>query len=594
MNSPVLVTLPLQISLVMSASPTSVSAPSAKWQALTQVEACDRRLATRMNISPVSAAILRARGHDSAAAIEAFFSPHPGLLRDAADLPDIERAIDRLWKAIQDRESILIFGDYDVDGITSTALMVRSLQKLGAQVSYRLPERDESYGLTVLAVEEAATRKMSLIVTTDCGITAIDAARRAKELGLDLIITDHHEPESELPEAIAIVNPKRADSKYEFTGLSGCGVVYKLMTALLKRYQPAALSSFSERYLDLVALSTIADCVPLHDENRYLVARGLHQLYGTRKKGLRALIESANIRDKGFYVGGDVSFRLAPRLNAAGRLDSPTLALRLLLSNDEAECAELAAQIEALNGQRRTDTDSALLEAHELVEREANLSSDRLLIAAGKGWRRGVVGLLAAKLVDKYHRPAFALNIENGHAHGSGRSCADFDLHALLEESRELIVSGGGHAGACGLTVETQKLPEFKEHALDYAANKLSMDELVPRHLADCEAPGRDVTLQLAQEMVQLEPCGSGNHSPVLLMRGARLQTVWPLKADHSKGRMMVDGQSVEWIWWRSADRLSEFERGSTVDCLFVPEVNEYRGQTSLQLTLKDMRVSGD
>ena len=569
-----------------------VAAPSAKWQALTHVEACDRRLAARLQISPVSAAILRSRGYDSPDAIEAFFAPHPGLLRDAADLPDIERAIDRLWRAIQNRESILIFGDYDVDGITSTALMVRSLQKLGAHVTYRLPERDESYGLTTKVVEEAAARNIALIVTADCGITALEAARRARELNIDLIITDHHEPESELPLAIAIVNPKRADSKYEFTGLSGCGVVYKLMTELLKRYQPSAVNSFSERYLDLVALSTIADCVPLHDENRYLVARGLRQLYGTRKKGLRALIDSANIRDKGFYVGGDVSFRLAPRLNAAGRLDSPTLALRLLLSNDEAECAQLAEQIEALNGQRRTDTDAALLEAHSLVEREANLDADRLLIAAGSGWRRGVVGLLAAKLVDKYHRPAFALNIENGHAHGSGRSCADFDLHSLLEASRELIVSGGGHAGACGLTVETKRLPEFREHALEYAADKLTMDELVPRHTADCEAPGRDVTLELAREMVQLEPCGSGNHAPVLLMRRARLQTIWPLKAEHCKGRMMVEGQSIEWIWWRSADRLAEFDRGSAVDCLFVPEVNEYRGQTSLQLTLKDMRLS--
>ena len=580
----------------MAASPSLsplASPPSARWQALTQVEACDRRMAARMNISPVSAAILRARGHVSAADIEAFFAPHPGLLRDAADLPDIERAIDRLWRAITDRESILIFGDYDVDGITSTALLVRSLQKLGAQVSFRLPERDEGYGLTVEVIDEAVARKISLVMTADCGITAVEAARRAREVGVDLIITDHHEPDDAgLPDAIAVVNPKCAESKYEFTGLSGCGVAYKVMTALLKRYQPAALSSFSERYLDLVALSTIADCVPLHDENRYLVARGLHQLYGTRKKGLRALIESAGIRDKGFYVGGDVSFKLAPRLNAAGRLDSPTLALRLLLSNDEAECADLAAQIEALNGQRRTDTDSALIEAHELVEREANLSSDRLLIAAGRGWRRGVVGLLAAKLVDKYHRPAFALNIENGHAHGSGRSCADFDLHALLEESRALIVSGGGHAGACGLTVETHQLPAFKEHALEYAADKLSMDELVPRHTADCEAPGRDVTLQLAQEMVQLEPCGTGNHAPVLLLRGARLQTIWPLKADHSKGRVMVEGQSIEWIWWRSAPRLEEFERGDSVDCLFVPEVNEYRGQISLQLTIKDMRVS--
>ena len=575
-------------------SPTPNCAP--RWQAAAHVEACDRRIAARLGISPVSAAILRARGHGDAAAIEAFFAPHPGLLRDGADLPDIERAIDRLWRAIQDRETILIFGDYDVDGITSTALLVRSLQKLGARVCYRLPERDEGYGLTIGVVDEARSRGVTLLMTADCGITAVEAARHAKTVGIDVIVTDHHEPDEAagLPDAIAVVNPKRADSKYEFTGLSGCGVAYKVMAELLKRHQPAALASFSERYLDLVALSTIADCVPLHDENRYLVARGLHKLYGTRKKGLRALIDSAGIRDKGYYVGGDVAFRLAPRLNAAGRLDSPTLALRLLLSNDEAECAELAAQIEALNGQRRTDTDAALIEAHELVERQANLSDDRLLIAAGKGWRRGVVGLIAAKLVDRYHRPSFALNIENGHAHGSGRSCADFDLHALLEGARELIVSGGGHAGACGLTVETARLPQFREHALDYAAQKLSMEDLVPRQMADCEAPGRDVTLELAHELLRLEPCGSGNHAPVLLLRNARLQTMWPLKEDHSKGRLMTDGQSIEWIWWRSAERREEFERGASVDCLFVPEVNEFRGQTSLQLTIKDMRVAGD
>ena len=576
----------------MAFSPAYSPPTSALWSAATKVEACDRRIAARLGINPICAAILRARGHKTAEAIEEFFAPHPGLLRDCADLPDIEVAIDRLWRAITDREPILIFGDYDVDGITSTALLVRSLQKLGAQVSYRLPERDEGYGLTVEVIDDAAKQKIALVLTADCGITAVAAARRAREVGIDLIITDHHEPDAELPDAVAVVNPKRADSRYEFTGLSGCGVAYKVMSALLKRYQPAAFSSFSERYLDLVALSTIADCVPLHDENRYLVARGLHNLYGTRKKGLRALIESAAIRDKGFYVGGDVAFRLAPRLNAAGRLDSPTLALRLLLSNDEAECASLAAQIEALNGQRRTDTEVALLEAQELVEREANLGDDRLLIAAGRGWRRGVVGLIAAKLVDCYHRPAFALNVENGHAHGSGRSHAEFDLHALLDSTRDLIVSGGGHAGACGLTVETAKLPLFREQALDYAAQKLEMKDLVPRQTADCEAPGRDVTLELAQELMKLEPCGSGNHSPVLLLRGARLQTMWPLKEEHSKGRLMTDGQSIEWIWWRSADRREAFEKGDSVDCIFVPEVNEYRGQTSLQLVIKDMRVS--
>ena len=590
---PTLTSSPLPSPLLIPAVPR-YQAPRPKWRARVEIEPSDRALASRLDISPVTAAILRARGYQDDRAVEAFFAPDRELLHDPGSLPDIELIVARLIRAIQSGERILIFGDYDVDGITSTALLLRTLRKLGALVDYRLPERHEGYGLSVETIETAKLAGFSLVMTADCGITAVEPAKRAREIGIDLVITDHHECGQEIPDALAVVNPKRPDSSYPFLGLSGCGVAFKVMQALILAYQPKALASFEAKFLDLVALSTIADCVPLCDENRYLAFAGLEQLYGTRKRGLRALIENAQIRDKGFYIGRDVSFGLAPRINAAGRLDSPTLALRLLLSDDDDECRALAAQMEELNQTRRSRTDVAVQEAEHIVEKQANLGSDRLLIAAGTGWHRGVVGLIAAKLVDKYHRPAFALNIDGDHAHGSGRSCADFDLHALIEATRVHLTSGGGHAAACGLSLQSKNVEPFRADALGHAAEKLSMEDLVPSALADCETSGRDVTLQLARELGRLEPCGTGNEAPTLLLSNVELGSMWPLGESglHLKGRVNADGRSLEWVWWRGGPRVEEFRRGVRVDCLFVPEINEYRGETKLQLSIKDMRAA--
>jgi single-stranded-DNA-specific exonuclease len=570
--------------------------PIPRWSSRTKVESCDLRLAQQTGISPVVAAILRIRGYNTAAEIEAFFDPKPALLRDPAHLPDIEKAISRLAKAIRNGEKILVFGDYDVDGITSTALLKRSLDLLGANVAFRLPERDEGYGLSVERIEEAKERGFDLLLTADCGITAIEPAIRAREIGLDLIITDHHEcrEDGALPDALAVVNPKRPDSRYGFTGLSGCGVAYKVLQLLVEEIAPQKRASFENNYLDLVALSTIADCVPLCDENRYLTSVGLEQLYRTKKKGLRRLIEAAKFRDKGFFVGRDVSFGLAPRINAAGRLASPTLALRLLLSKDDAEIEATALELEELNSTRRGFTDDALIEAEQQIEREANLSNDLLLVAAGDvtKWRKGIVGLIAAKLVEKYNRPAFALSVHDGIAHGSGRSCADFDLHALLSAVEPTIIGGGGHAAACGLTLHEKNIGEFREASLEYASGVLSFEKLVPQTIADCEVQGRDLTLQLANELSRLEPCGTGNEPAVLMVRGAILKSIWPLKETHSKGRFSFGANTVDWVWWRSSQRLAEFTPGQSVDCLFVPEINEYRGERNVQLILKDMRPS--
>ncbi len=578
--------------------------PPAFWEARTSVDFCDRRLASSLHISPVCAAILRSRGMHTAEAVEAFFAPHPGLLRDPNTLPDIDKAVARLHHALKNGEQILVFGDYDVDGITSTALVVRALRALKCNVSYRLPERHEGYGLSVQAIEDAKAQGFDLVFTADCGITAIEQAQRAREIGIDLIISDHHECSGELPDALAVVNPKRPDSSYGFTGLSGCGVAFKVMQALLAEVNPRALASFEEKFVDLVALSTIADCVPLCDENRYLAYVGLQRLYETRRKGLLALINNASLphqlaaplrdgkKQRLRWSGRDVSFGLAPRLNAAGRLASPTLALRLLLSDDEQECADLAAQIEELNQVRKGRTESAMLEASESVEKEFDADNDKLVVASGTGWHRGVVGLVASKLVEKYGRPAFALGVEQEHAHGSGRTCAEFDLHALVEATRSLLTSGGGHAAACGLSLEARNIPSFKKAALDFAGDKLSPDDLIPRIYADCEVESRDLDLKLALQLAKMEPCGTKNEAPTLMLYGARLTQMRPMNGGHYRGKIALDGREFDWIWWRSQERLSEFRHDQLVDCLFVPEINEWQGRTSLQLMIKDVRPS--
>ena len=444
----------------MSPSPSllsSLARPTQRsiWSVKTHVESADEALAIQAGISPVVAAILRSRGLHTVSAVEKFFWPDSSVLRDPFTLPDIEIAIERLHRAIKNGEKILVFGDYDVDGITSTTLLVRSLRVLGANLDYRLPERHEGYGLTPAVIADAARDGFQLILTADCGITAHEPALKARELGIDLIVTDHHPCSETLPEAFAVVNPSRRDSTYGFLGLSGCGVAFKVVQALLLRHWPQYAVSFEEKFVELVAMAAIADCVPLEDENRYLTTEGLRRLATTKKHGLQALMRVADLRINGdTLLGSHISFRLAPRLNAAGRLDTPTLALRLLLSTDPQECEDLAQELEELNRSRQEVTRLATEEAHALIASEANLEKDCLLVAAREGWEKGVVGLIAAKLVDKYSRPAFAIKIHNGEAQGSGRSIGDFNLHDLIEATRPLLITGAtgtlGRAGCEG------------------------------------------------------------------------------------------------------------------------------------------------
>lgn len=571
------------------------STPPARWSAKTVVEARDRETARSCNISPVAAAILRAREHRTAEEICRFFNPTIECLRDPFGLPDIEAAVARLHHAIESKEAILVFGDYDVDGVTSTALLVRALKALGANVSWKIPERHDGYGLSTPAIEEAAHNGVQLIFSADCGIGALIPAARAKELGVDLIITDHHEPGGELPDALAVVNPKRADSTYGFRELSGCGVAFKVLLALMQRHFPQHANSFQARFIELVGLAAIADCVPLVDENRYLAREGLRALSVTKKAGLRALMASAKLKTENGLTGRNVGWTIAPRLNAAGRVASAQRALQLLLSNDNLECEALAEELEELNRERQEWTSRVMHEAVARVFETSDLEKESLIVVAGHAWPHGVIGLVAGRLAERFHRPAIVLCIEeSGLARGSGRSAHGFDLTSIIENTQHLLESGGGHQAACGLSLREENIEEFRREAIEFTSGVLAMESLAPRVEADCEVRGDDITRQLVDDLMQLEPCGMENPEATLLLKNAELLDGKALGKDgaHLKWQVRESGRTFDALWWRPGEAANGFAIGQNVDLCVAPELNEWNGQEKIQLVIKAARVA--
>lgn len=569
--------------------------PTAQWHVKTSPQVADLHLATACGISPITAAILRTRGHTTVQAVRQFLAPAPTSLRDPLDLPDIGPALIRLHAAITSQEPLLIFGDYDVDGVTSTAMLLRALRALGANVTAQIPERHEGYGLSVAAVEQAAQAGIGLILTADNGVRATEAIERARELGVDVIVTDHHDPGPELPPALAVINPKRADSRYGFRELCGCAVAFKVMQALMQQYWPRHADSFQDRFIEFVGLATVADCVPLIDENRILAAAGLRRLATTNKLGLQALIKGTRLKITSDSLSGrHVSFTLAPRLNAAGRLDSPQKSLSLLMSTDAAECEALTEKLEEFNRLRQEATHRILNEALELVNTQANLKQDCALVVAKEGWNKGVVGLVASRLVESYARPVIVLNIHEGVAHGSGRSISNFDLAPLLEATRDLLISGGGHQGACGLSLHSHQVDDFRARVLEYAGQQLSADKLATTLEVDCQVAGNDLTEQLAVDFDKLEPCGTGNAQPLLMLKDAKLVDGRAMGAnnEHLKWRVEAGGRYFEAVWWRPGEKANGFKIGQPIDLCFVPELNHWNGTTRLQLIVREARAS--
>ncbi|MDP9172176.1 MAG: single-stranded-DNA-specific exonuclease RecJ [Acidobacteriota bacterium] len=538
-------------------------------------------LARELGLPYPAAAILWRRGYRDAGEATQFLNPRIEDLHDPFLLCDMHRAVERIREAISCREAIEIHGDYDVDGVTSTVVLKKALEMVGAQALWHIPHRlQDGYGMQVAAVEGAAERGVRLIVSVDNGIRAAVAIRRATELGIDVIVTDHHLPESELPPAYAIVNPGRRDCGYPNKNLCGAGVALKLAHAILSGagWTEARLYRVIESFLKLVAIATVADIVPLTGENRIIVKHGLKGLGEVRNPGLRALLDAAGFRDK-VPNATEVAFRIAPAINASGRMDSAGQAVRMFLTADAVEAGEIARELFTLN-QDRQAAERAIV--NEIFERCAAIpvnDSEAALVFWGEGWHRGVVGIVASRVMQRYHRPALVLGVEKGIAQGSGRSIEAFHLLDALESMREIFTKFGGHAHAAGLTLPAASLDTLRSRLQAYAGERLTAEDMQPVVDVDAVLGLNDVDEDLWAALERIAPFGMDNPRPVFAIRGAHLAgppQLW--KEKHLKIALKQNGRTVVLKGFGMGECAETLSRSDTVDVAFEIERDWFGG----------------
>jgi single-stranded-DNA-specific exonuclease len=548
------------------------------------------RLAADLKLTPLTARVLALRGLVSAEAARAFMADALASLPDPSLLPGMDRAVARLAAAIEQGERIAVHGDYDVDGITGAALLVETLRLLGAEVECHIPLRlKDGYGLSAAALRQAAAGGAKLALSVDCGVSALAEAQLALELGLDLIITDHHQPPAPLPAAFAIVNPHLPENRFPFRELAGVGVAFFLLVALRKTLRERGFflsrpEPDLRRGLDLVALGTIADVVPLQGVNRILVRAGLKSMNGSERPGLRALKEVAAVSE---VSCGNVAFRLAPRLNAAGRLEDALLGVELLLESSAERALAMARLLDDFNRERQEIEQETLRQAVARLEATA-AAGECSIVLADPRWHPGVIGIVASRLVERYHRPAVLIALENGQGKGSARSIAGFHLYRSLEHCRRHLAGFGGHAFAAGLTIAEQEVAAFAAAFEAVARESLSAADLLPRVLHDGEVLLEELTEAAVRQLAELAPFGAGNPEPSFLVRGARAQQIQTVGGKHLRFTLRQGGYSLPCIAFAMAERQPEL--AGDLDFLLTPQLNEWRGRVSVQLRLKDFR----
>ena len=565
------------------------------WTVAPRIAAAETVLSDALGVPRVLAALLIARGLDDPAEADRFLNPSPSHFHDPRLLPDYRGASDALLGARERGETVFVHGDYDVDGVTSAALLTRFLTGRGWKVVPHVPHRiREGYGIHSSAVEAAVLSGAKLFLTCDCGTSAHSQILDATSQGMCVVVTDHHTVGDHPKGVAAFVNPHRKDSEYPFQSLSGAGVAFKLCEGLCTDLG-VSVEAYRNAYLDLAVLGTIADVMPLVGENRLIAKFGLERLPQTNKIGLKSLMREAKTPMDGSIDAQTVSFRLAPRLNAAGRIDDADVALRLLMSTDEAEANGMARQIESANEERRR----VQAETFEQAIRSIDDSPEPLrnvVVVAHESWHPGVVGIVAGKLVDRYRRPAFVLHIdrESGIAKGSARSIPSFHLANALDANRKWLISGGGHAEAAGVALSIDNLADFIDDLDRYAGKTLTPEDFRPSLAIDFEMTPPEVTLETVRQVDRMKPFGCGNPAPRIVSRRLQVSNLKPTSNPaHTIVEIRTDaGGTIRCPGFNLGERLSRIRVGDAIDIAYEPRVNDFRGMQSVEWTIQDFAAS--
>ncbi|MDD2554707.1 MAG: single-stranded-DNA-specific exonuclease RecJ, partial [Desulfotomaculaceae bacterium] len=557
------------------------------WKLKSPAPALSGILARKLGISPVIAQILINRGICTIEQGRCFLGSELAAVHNPLLFPDMSKVVARILKAIHSGERILVYGDYDTDGLTATALLVKIFQRIGLNAASFVPNRlAEGYGLHLDLLEKELAQGTSLVITVDCGISDIAEISWAKENGIDLIVTDHHEPPAEAPPAFAVINPKC--SEYPFKDLAGVGVALKLGQALL---EAAGQGSEAWRdYLDLVCLGTIADVVPIRGENRILVKHGLPALADSRWPGIQALIEICGLKNKDIGTR-EVGCSLTPRLNAAGRIGAPELALDLLLTENYDEAFTLAGRLNQANLERQSIESAVLAEALDMLEREPEKKESCVIALASPNWHAGVIGIVASRLVDRLYRPSLLISVEGEEGRGSARGITGFNMHKALAHCQEHLLGFGGHALAAGFTIKSTNIGDFISTLEAYAREVTRGEKLRPVLEIDGLIRIGQLSEALVDEINLLSPFGHANPDPLLSCRGTKLLESRGVgkKAAHLKMRLGGDNTVLDGIGFNLGAYAEVLAAGETVDLAFVPDINEYNGRRSLQLNVKDL-----
>jgi len=573
------------------ASPTGVRPPTrARWVFPRAAdEAAIVALAAALHLPDPVCRLLHARGFGDTDAAKRFLRPRFDQLHDPTLLRGLGDAVERLARAIEHGETIFVHGDYDVDGMASTALLTRALRSMGGRVVPFVPRRlEDGYDLSAAGVAAAQAAGSRVVVTADCGTSAHAAVAALNASGIDVIISDHHLPGGPVPDCVAVLNPRQPGCTYPDKDLAAAGVVFKLALALARRLGVNEKPIF--RFLDLVALATVADVAPLRGENRVFVRKGLRLLAETGNPGLRALVRACGLEGKALNAGR-IGFILAPRLNAVGRIGHAMRGLQLLLTEDEAEAGRLAHELEELNLQRRDLDRRALVEAREMVGK-LDLDETYGLVLGDPGWHPGVIGIVASRLVEEFGRPTMLLALGETEGRGSGRSISAFDLHAGLVACSDVLLRYGGHRAAAGVTVARDRVPEFAERFNAVARARLRKEDLVPEIHVDLEVSIDAITPELEGVLRHFEPFGVGNPAPALLVRGVHLASAPKAVAqDGLKLRLARSAGALDAVAWGAAHRLEELTADSVVDVVFRVERDDWLGENRVQARVTDFRA---